>query len=116
MRTVASEVNPSRIQLRHSIDASRVRQMRSAMVAEDGWRGRPIVLYAGEDGQLRNITGCHRTEAARRLRLRVPAIILMPETPDEHDTVAFAAANDDVDAAQILHSIDEYVVDLVLAG
>lgn len=94
-------INPADVILRHDTKLDRLDDMIESL-EERGWDGRPVVVYE-VDGELRNITGCHRLDAAALLGLdEVPALVLRPTTSAQIDEIEFAASSDDIDAASIL--------------
>lgn len=113
MRT--ETINPTDIRLRHGIDADRLAEIVAEMET-NGWTGRPVVVYVKDD-YLYNVTGCHRISAAIECEIdEIPAVVIRPADDDELDAVEFAAANDDIDAADILREIDQEIGDLVEMG
>ncbi len=103
------------IELRHEIDESRLEPI-TEMMSEEGWVGRPVVVYRTLAGQIRNITGCHRIQAAIDTDTPVPVLVLVPTDIEAEDALEFAAANDDIDAAYIVRRYSTAAAELIEQG
>lgn len=113
--TQTIDIRDVHISLRHDVDEERMAPLVESLGTK-GWQGRPVVMYRESDGRLINITGCHRIEAACRVGIDVPAVIIDASDLDTLDLCEYAASVDDFDAASALLPLGRELHDLVQQG
>lgn len=72
-------LSPSSIRPPHGYDLEGRLEALVKSMKKNGWKGQPLILMPKEGRKYQALTGSHRWEAAKRVGIKIPVIILPEE-------------------------------------